>query len=195
MTSLHKHADGIPKLTVPPLFRCEACMRTKATKRAVTAAAHGQTCRPSAVTDDVMIPDDTTDSFTPDEPTVLPGAYFHMDMGFVRGSQFSYEDEEGRIVTSLDGYNSYLIIVDRATRYTWVILTKAKTPQVDLVSKFLAVHGNKTASSAPMKAGNFGAHICFNKCAKSLASFYNLQHQMRPFRMESPSALIALMGI
>ena len=38
MTSLHKHADGIPKLTVPPLFRCEACMRTKATKRAVTAA-------------------------------------------------------------------------------------------------------------------------------------------------------------
>jgi deoxyuridine 5'-triphosphate nucleotidohydrolase len=171
MTSLHKHADGIPKLTVPPLFRCEACMRTKATKRAVTAAAHGQTCRPSAVTDDVMIPDDTTDSFTPDEPTVLPGAYFHMDMGFVRGSQFSYEDEEGRIVTSLDGYNSYLIIVDRATRYTWVILTKAKTPQVDLVSKFLAVHGNKTATQRFIRTDEggelWGSHLFQQMCKES----------------------------
>jgi len=41
---------------------------------------------------------------------------------------------------------SYLIIVDRATRYTWVILTKAKISQVDLISKFLAVHGSNSTT-------------------------------------------------
>jgi len=48
---------------------------------------------------------------------------------------------DGNIVTSLDGYNSYLLIVDYATRYKWVFLTKNKTPQVETARAFLKTHG------------------------------------------------------
>jgi hypothetical protein len=36
MTTLHKHVDGIPKLTIPPLYRCGTCVLVNATKRAIT---------------------------------------------------------------------------------------------------------------------------------------------------------------
>ncbi len=81
-----------------------------------------------------------------DQTGITPGSHFHIDMGFVRGTQYSSIAEDGKLVTSLDGFNSYIIIVDRSTRYTWVILTRSKTPQADLMSKFLAVHGSKTAA-------------------------------------------------
>ena len=50
-------------------------------------------------------------------PGALPGQYFHMNFGFVRGSDFR-KIKKGKTITSIDGYNSYLIIVDRSTRYT-----------------------------------------------------------------------------
>jgi hypothetical protein len=62
---------------------------------------------------------------------------FHMDMGFVRGSGFSIKDEDGRRITSLDGYNSYLIIVDRKTRRTWGFLSKCKAPPIKTARTFL----------------------------------------------------------
>lgn len=136
MTSIHKHVVGIPKLSVPPLFRCDTCLRTKATKRA--ALVNMQTTRGNILSEtppQAIEPIATT--------TAVPGAHFHMDMGFVRGTGYSTTTTEGKLITSLDGYNSYVIIVDRATRYTWIILTKAKTPQVEMISKFLTVHGNK----------------------------------------------------
>jgi len=36
MTQLHKHVDGVSKLTKPPLFRCHTCMLAKCTKQAIT---------------------------------------------------------------------------------------------------------------------------------------------------------------
>jgi len=62
-------------------------------------------------------------------------------MGFVQGTKYSHKDMDGNIVTSLDGYNSYLLIVDYATRYKWVFLTKNKTPQVETARAFLKTHG------------------------------------------------------
>ena len=67
---------------------------------------------------------DTND--TEDEiriPNSTPGQHFHMDFGFVRGSQYSIKQEDNPTITSKDGYNSYLIIVDQASRYTWIFLT------------------------------------------------------------------------
>jgi hypothetical protein len=72
-----------------------------------------------------------------------PGEHFHMDMGFVRGKKLSYIDEDGCLVASLDGYSSYLLIIDRASRYTWVFLTKGKTPQMENIRAFLDIHGSK----------------------------------------------------
>ena len=36
-------------------------------------------------------------------PTAQPGQHFHMDWGFVRGSQFCHENEEGSTITSING--------------------------------------------------------------------------------------------
>ncbi len=74
-----------------------------------------------------------------------PGERFHMDMGFVRGTKYSTKDEDGTTVTSLDGYNSYTLIIDRATRYIWVFLSRHKTPCIDLIKTFLQTHGAKNA--------------------------------------------------
>jgi hypothetical protein len=48
-----------------------------------------------------------------------------MDFGFLRASQADYsrpDKSKERVVTSFDGYNSYLIIVDEYTKYVWVYL-------------------------------------------------------------------------
>jgi hypothetical protein len=42
-----------------------------------------------------------------------------------------------RVVASWDGYSSYLLIVDEASRYIWVFLTKSKEPPLDIIDTFL----------------------------------------------------------
>jgi hypothetical protein len=38
-------------------------------------------------------------------------------------------------------YNSYLLIVDAASRYLWAFLLKNKDPPIELIDKFLSKHG------------------------------------------------------
>ena len=66
-----------------------------------------------------------------------------MDFDFVRGSDFSAEGENGKILTSIDGYKSSLLILDERTRYHWVFLTKTKSPPIDILNVFLTAHGIK----------------------------------------------------
>ena len=91
---------------------------------------------PTDLTDDVYMPD------------VKPGQHFHMDFGFVRGSNYNVKEEDGPTVTSKDGYNSYLLIIDRATRFTWIFLTTSKHPPVNIakkvLSKFKSYHRHRT---------------------------------------------------
>ena len=51
------------------------------------------------------------------------------------------------MVKSYDGYTSYLLIVDEATRYAWVFLTASKDPPLDIVRKFLHLHGHEEGGS------------------------------------------------
>ena len=67
----------------------------------------------------------------------LPGQHFHMDFGFVRGSGYAIKQENAPTVTSINRYNSYLIIVDRVTRYIWIFLTSSKTPPITVAQKIL----------------------------------------------------------
>jgi hypothetical protein len=46
-----------------------------------------------------------------------------------------------RVVHSLDGFNSYLLIVDELSRYCWVFLCSSKEPPIDEVSTFLDIFG------------------------------------------------------
>ena len=52
-----------------------------------------------------------------------------------------------RVVRSYDGYTSYLLIIDEASRYVWVFLTASKTPPLDIVMEFLHHHGHEDGGS------------------------------------------------
>ena len=60
-----------------------------------------------------------------------------MDYGFVRGSDWNKKDNDGKLVTSIDKYRSYLLVIDRYTRYIWICLTKQKSPPTNFVTNLL----------------------------------------------------------
>jgi hypothetical protein len=73
-----------------------------------------------------------------------------MDYGFMRASSSDFSKtlrSNDHVVYSYDGYTSYLLIVDEASRYIWVFPTSSKDPPLDLVLTFLRVHGHINGSS------------------------------------------------
>ncbi len=69
---------------------------------------------------------------------------FYMDFGFLRAStsDLTLPTRGGdRVVYSHDGFTSYLLIVDDASRYIWVFLTNSKSPPLNIVDEFLKTHG------------------------------------------------------
>jgi hypothetical protein len=68
-----------------------------------------------------------------------------MDFGFMRASSSDLspgvaDRSQNRVVFSYDGFSSYLLLVDKASRYIWVFLTKSKEPPLNIVSAFLRQH-------------------------------------------------------
>ena len=119
---LHHCVNGVPDLKSKrhQFFTCTCCDKAKIRKK-------NRNLLPS--------PDKTTSR----------GQRFHMDFGFVRGETQSKKNKAlTRMITSIDGYNSYLIIVDAHTRYTWVFLTSSKEPPLDVIQQFLNDHGLTT---------------------------------------------------
>ena len=73
-----------------------------------------------------------------------------MDYGFMRASAADYSRPHkgtDRVVRSYDGYSSYLLIIDEASRYVWVFLTASKDPPIDLIKEFLHQHGHEDGGS------------------------------------------------
>ncbi len=148
MESLHLHCKGVSKLRGNAFYKCPSCMSAKLSiKKPLRAAGRRQPIKPKDI--EIKPPDIDDDLF--DDiymPDALPGQHFHMDFGFVRGKEFVSKSEEGRTITSTDGYNSYLIIVDRKTRYTWGFLTASKVPPVThaeaVLRKYKCEHEHRT---------------------------------------------------
>jgi hypothetical protein len=117
MDILHKHIQGLQPLKGNAFHLCQS--------------------------DPNIPPLDWLDLVSPveDAATLQAGEMYHMDFGFPRGQNYSIKDEYGRLQTSIDGYRAYLLIIDRKTRYIWVIVTKNKLPPCEAVTKFLSVHG------------------------------------------------------
>ena len=160
---VHKHVQGCPQLRYNAFHKCKCCMEEKVKRRSFPSES--QTLKSPSVPDPTAQPQSLRARF---EEDLLPGQMFQIDTGFVRGSGFSTEDPDGRRVTSMDGYNSYLLIIDRKTRRHWVFLRKAKPPPP---STSLRHSSNNTdaasqhdASSGQIKAGNFGGHTTFMPC-------------------------------
>jgi hypothetical protein len=77
----------------------------------------------------------------------IPGTSFHMDLGFIRGPKNLQEvlhngaTPKETIIKSHDGFSSYLLIDDAATRYIWTFLLKGKDPPIAIIEQFLNKHG------------------------------------------------------
>jgi len=141
MDIIHKHIQGLPQLKGNAFHLCQSCIYGKQIRRAMQAAH--QRFQGTTTNDEEI---DWFDLTSPVEnPDALqPGEMFHMDFGFPRGQNFHSKDEYGRLITSTDGHRAYLLIIDRKTRYIWVVTTKHKLPPCEAVTKFLEIHGRKT---------------------------------------------------
>jgi len=134
MQDIHNHVEGISKLHKPSLFKCGACVLMNATKRAVTAKdlkkISVNTPEATPLMDIKTQDANNVPMSQPDcQSDLLLGQVFQIDMGFVWSKKYQHRADNGHLVTSIDGYNGYVIVVDRATRYTWLFLTRHKTPQ------------------------------------------------------------------
>jgi hypothetical protein len=114
--------DSIPNLPdAHPLFCCPFCDKAKLHKN------HGGK-------------KSTKEAF-------VPGTAFHIDLGFIRGPKNLQEVlQDGAVpkdtvLKSHDGFSSYLLIIDAATRYIWVFLLKSKDPPIAIIDQFLTKHG------------------------------------------------------
>jgi len=90
------------------------------------------------------------------ERTSETGRRFYMDFGFMRASSSDYSKPDksiDRVVDSWDGYSSYLLIVDEASRYIWVLLTKSKEPPMDIIDTFLTRFGHRNGGSVRSDQG------------------------------------------
>ena len=76
--------------------------------------------------------DDLANMNSIDTSNDVAGQHFHLYFGFVRGFSYSISKENQPTITNIDGYNSYLIIVNRITRYVWIFLTSSKDPSITI---------------------------------------------------------------
>ena len=116
MENIEDVTEGVPKLKHlrNPFFKCEHCMHGK-----ITQMKKGFNEDPIRAT--------------------VPGQRFFMDYGFIRA-----HTENGKILQSIDGYTTYLLIADEYSRYMWVFLFKSKHPQIQIIKDFLDQQGANT---------------------------------------------------
>ena len=177
MEMLHKDADGVPKLRGNAFFRCPSCMSNKLCtklpgKHKNLGARTKQGNKMNDKSDSMTTEDrDDDDSEILDDihlPEALPGQHFHIDFGFVRGSDYRLKQENAPTVTSIDGKNSYCLIVDRATRYMWIYLSGTKEPPVEpvrmILRKFGSQHTHRTVRTDQDKS--LGKSVDFVKMLK-----------------------------
>jgi len=123
LSALAEHATGLPpRLTndLHPMHSCQVCSDAK-----IKRAPMGTTA---------------------DTDPIQPGTRFHLDFGFIRASSEDYgvtKQKGKRVVTSFDGFNTFLLIVCAKTRFTWVFCQQSKSPPTEILDSFLKSSGLK----------------------------------------------------
>jgi hypothetical protein len=87
-----------------------------------------------------------------------------------------------RVVSSYDGYTLYLLIIDEASRYAWVFLTKSNDPPIDIICAFLLLHGHPDDGCIRInQGGELASSIVF--CNLLLRDFW---YTLEPTGADSP---------
>jgi hypothetical protein len=168
MSNIHNHVIGVPKLRRPKFYSCASCMSAKMRKVHIG--------KPKKY---VKTPTDTQ--------SCEPGQHIHIDFGFVRGSDWSMKDTDGKLVTSIDGYRSYCLLIDRSTRYIWIILTKRKTPPVVEVRHLLSQLQSKVQSSYKTVTTDLGGELARSKEFQNMLLEPAINYQLRTTGAHSSS--------
>ncbi len=87
-----------------------------------------------------------------------------------------------RVIASWNGYSLYILVVDEASRYVWVFLTKSKEPPLDIIDTLLDRCGHE-----------LGGLICTDQGGKLSCSFAfkdmllrKPKHVIEPMGADSP---------
>ena len=99
-----------------------------------------------------------------------------MDFGFMRASTSNFSKpnkKDDRVVLSYDGFSSYLLIVDEATHFIWVFLTKSIAPPLDILDTFFARFGHERLVLL----------IYPTSCSGNIITLWNLLARIAPSRM------------
>jgi hypothetical protein len=119
---------------------------------------------------------------------LLPATHFHLE----RASLEKYWPIKGApcVVTSFDGFNAYLLIVDANTCYTFVFLTVSKAPPVRFWTIFSPsmVSLLVLAFSAWIKEVNYGVQLFFAMPLLSTVTTLNLQVRTLQIKMTKLNA-------
>jgi hypothetical protein len=114
------------------------------------------------------------------------GQRFYMDFGFIRASAADLsrpKSTDDRVVESFDGFNSYLLVVDEVSKYSWIFLTKSKEPPIELTKIFMKEF-----------AHDDGGKIRVDQCGELARSaawrtlmLKDFQYKVEPTGADSPS--------
>ena len=93
------------------------------------------------------------------------GKRFNMDYTFVQEAT-TVEGNTGKLTTSKDGFNYYLLVINKFSCHLWVFLFATKPPSMKTVTIFLTHHGNKTGTQCIQtdQGGKLDKTITFCKC-------------------------------
>jgi hypothetical protein len=87
------------------------------------------------------------------------------------------------VVTSFfDGYNSYLLVVDESTKFTWVYLCESKEPPIQLVNLHFDQFGGKSGFIRTDQGGELVAQTTSSSKWLKGPSLWNLRMQIAPIK-------------
>ena len=116
LATIHKHVISIDRpLKKNPFYKSPSCLPNKMVRRHIARTPKHKNSTRHCTTKLIYDQSSTTEFDTP--VVGVAGQHFHMDFGFICGSGYRLKTDDNKTVTSIDGYNFYLIIVDRVIRY------------------------------------------------------------------------------
>ena len=151
MSHVHKNVIGVPQLKRHKFYSCAACMSSKLKKKHIGPSK-------------TSMSKTSTDQDIPMEP----GQYLHADYGFVRGSDWSKKDSDGKLVTSRDNFRSYCLVIDRKSQYIWIMLTKTKSPPILQLRNLLQKLGTKVKNSYKTITTDMGGELAKSTAFKNM---------------------------
>ena len=115
-----------------------------------------------------------------------PRQCFYVDFGFMQASTSNYpkpNPDIACIVTSVDRFTSYLLVVDKFSQYMWIFLCMSKEPPVEERSAFLSTLGLQEGGVIRCDQG--GEFACSNEFRTCMLKKYKIEPTRADLRLQN----------